>query len=178
MTDNELAELEQIRRKLRDYREYVDDPQLRKEIQAWLDESHERVDADTVGEFVSARLTSLLAQHDMFHSSEVDSAGEAFPSECADCRHYGSACPVLVGPTEPDFRERKLAEATSETEERQVFERQSVDTGCVRIPEFLDEWDDEYADFVHDGDRLLHRAEESVLDGSEFDVGDGEEIEI
>jgi hypothetical protein len=178
MADDEIAELSEIRRKLRRYREYVDDKDLRKEIQEWLNESHKRVEADSVAEFVSARLTSLLSDHDMFHSAEANSPGAAFPEACADCRHYGSACPVLVGPTEPDFRERKLAEATTEAEERQVFERQATDTGCIRIPEFLDQWDDEYADFVHEGDELLHRVEETFLDGSEFDVDTDAEVDV
>lgn len=175
---DDTADLEQIRSKLRSHREYVDDAELRHEIQAWLDESYQRVDADTVAEFVSAKLTSLLGDYDMFQSSAVNDPGEAFPDACSECRHYGSACPVLVGPTEPDYRERKLEEASTEAEARQVFERQAVDTGCIRIPEFLDEWDEEHSDFVHKGDKLLHRAEESFLDGSEFDVDDGEELEI
>jgi hypothetical protein len=170
--ETEIAELEQIRRDLRTKREYVDDGELRAEIHAWLDESHERTDADTVAEFVSSRLTGMLAEHDMFHSSTVDSPGEAFPDACADCRHYGSACPVLVGPVEPEWRDRKLAEAESEADQRQIFQQQAVDTGCIRIPEFLDEWDEEHAEFVHRGETLLHKAEENYLDPDELDDTD------
>jgi hypothetical protein len=129
MSDDEpIPELEQIRRDLRRYYKYVDDPELREEMSEWLDKSHERIDAESVAEFVSARLTSMLSDNEMYYSSRAESATDAFPDACSDCQHYGSACPVLVGPTEPEWRERKLDEATTEAEQRQVFESQAVDT--------------------------------------------------
>ncbi|MFC7134335.1 MULTISPECIES: hypothetical protein [Salinibaculum] len=171
--DDDLAELEQIRLELRDYRNEVDDPDLREAIHDWLDESHERVDADTIAEFMNGRLTQMLSDYEMFYSSEVDSPGEAFPDDCSDCRHYGSACPVLVGPVEPEFRERRLAEAETESQQRQVFQQQAIDTGCKRIPEFLEEWDEEHADFVRRGDDLLYRAQQDIQDPDDLRVDDG-----
>jgi hypothetical protein len=117
----------------------------------------------------------MLSEYTMYNSSGVDTGTEAFPDECKECPHYGSACPVLVGPVEPEFRERKLADASTEAEQRQVFERQAVDTGCVRIPEFLEEWDNDYAEFVHRGEDLLHEAEEDILGSGTFGAGNQEE---
>lgn len=174
MTDDTgPSDVEEIRRLLRSRREYVDDPELRDEIQSWIDKSHETTDADTVGEYVSARLTELLGEYPMYMASSVDSASEAFPAECLECDHYGAACPVLVGPVEPDFRERKLAGAGTQAEERQVMERQATDTGCLRIPDFLNEWESEYADHVAEGERLLKHAEEQTRRG--LDAGTREE---
>jgi hypothetical protein len=179
MSEDTEGDLQRIRTDLREKREHVDDAELRTEVQEWIATSHDLVDADSVAEFVSSRLTEMLAKYTMYNSSGVDSGTEAFPNACADCPHYGSACPVLVGPVEPEFRERKLADAETEAEQRQVFERQAVDTGCVRIPEFLEEWDNEYAAFVHRGEDLLHRAEEDILGSGSFGASadDQEEVE-
>jgi len=175
MPDETEGELERIRRELRTKREMVDDADLRKEIHEWISTSHDLVDADSVAEFVSSQLTEMLSEFTMYNSSGVDTGTEAFPDACKECPHYGSACPVLVGPVEPEFRERKLADASTEAEQRQVFERQAVDTGCVRIPEFLEEWDNDYAEFVHRGEDLLHEAEEDILGSGTFGAGNQEE---
>ena len=177
-TVDATADLEAIRTDLRRKREYLNDPELRERVHDWIAESYERLDVETVSEFMSSKLSGMLAEYDMYNSSAVDAGGEAFPDSCADCEHYGTACPVLVGPVEPEFRERKLAEVDTEADQRRIYEQQAVDTGCVRIPAFLGEWDSEHAAFIRRGEELLHEAEEHLLDVSAFQASQEAEVNV
>lgn len=172
--DLDNPDLEQIRRQLRELQVDVADDELRQDIQDWLGESYERIDADSLAGFVTSRLTQMLAEYDMFNSTDVEAGAEAFPDACSECRHYGSACPVLVGPVEPEWREMRLAQAASETEERQVFQQQAVDTGCKRIPEFLEEWDEDHSAFIQRGEELLAEASNEVYGDYHIDSGQAE----
>lgn len=158
----QTGELVEIRRELRRMRWHVDEPELRQAVLAWIRQSHENADADTAEEFVEARLNNLLANWKMYHDPSLQRGEDGFPDGCSDCRHYGSACPVLKDNIETDWRERKLDQAESEQEARRIYERQARDVGCHRIPEILETYDDRYATFVRQGDELLSRVEENI----------------
>lgn len=179
MTDV-TGELAEIRQELRNVRWYVEDDELRAEISAWVEESHDKSDADTAREYVESRLNGLLATNDMYHSPDLPRGEDGFPERCKDleCKHIGGACPVLLDDTEVRWRERELEEASSEQEARQVYQRQAIDVTCPLIPELLEEWDNDHADFVADGNRLLSAAEEAVLeeDDLDTDAGDWDEL--
>lgn len=162
MTDGDLAELVEIRRDLREMRFYVENPDLRAKISAWVEESHEKDDADTAREFVESRLTKLLANYPMYHAPTLARGADGFPDECKGCRHYGSACQVLRNGVQERWRERKLDEAQNEHQARKVYQEQAIDVGCHRIPEFLEEYDSRFAEFVQEGQRLVDRVEDHV----------------
>lgn len=153
------SDLDQIRKQLRETRVAVDDAELREEISEWLEESHEKTDADTAAEFVEARLNRLLSANQMYGGEEN------FPDECVECDHYGAACPVLKDRTERLWRERKLAEASTEAEARSVYQEQARDVDCGQISAFLTEWSEDHAEFIREGERLLRRAEEATFGG-------------
>jgi len=165
MTD--VGEMAEIRRELRENRLYVEDDELRDEISEWIQESHEKGDADTAREFVERRLNRMLAENEMYDSARLSRGEDGFPAKCSDCRHFGSACPVLMDDIEVSWRERKLAEADSEREARNVFQQQAIDVGCRVIPQLLEEWDNDHADFVARGQRLQTRLEEEILGSGE-----------
>ena len=156
------GEVASIRARIRNTRQDVDDADLRSEMQSWLMESHERVDADSAPEYVEARLTAMLEDNEMFNTPTSTNPSDEFPDECEGCDHYGAACPILTGPVEPDYRERKLAEAQTDAEAKRIYQEQAKSTGCHRIPEYLSEWNDNHEEFVRRGEELLYRAEENI----------------
>lgn len=159
------GELAELRRELRELRMYLDDhPDLKDRVNAWISSSLAVTDADTAREYVEKQLEQYLIEYPMYHSPGVDRGEDAFPDECADCQHYGSACPVLQDDVEKRWRERKLAEAETDEEARQVYQQQAIDTGCKRIPEHLERWDTEIADLVRDGEKLAQRANAAIAD--------------
>jgi len=168
MTDErDAGELAEVRRELRQVRWYVDSDQLRDEISAWIEESHDQADADTAAEWVERQLSDLLAEYDMYHAPGLQRGEEGFPDRCEDCRHYGSACPVLRDDVEVRWRERRLEQASTEQEARRIYRQQATDVSCQLIPELLEEWDEGYSAFVKRGQQLLARAEEEIRDPSD-----------
>jgi len=163
MTDD-LGELTEIRRELREMRWYVEDDALRERVNDWIQESHDKGDADTAQEYVEQELNALLAENEMYHAPHLGRGEDGFPSECEDCRHYGSACPVLLDDVEVRWRERELEQADSEQEARRVYQQQAIDVSCVRIPELLEEWDNRHAEFIRTGQQLLSEVEEEIRD--------------
>lgn len=166
MTDD-VGELAEIRRELRRMRWYIEDDELREDVDDWIQRSHDRGDADTAQEYVEQELNALLAENEMYHAPNLGRGEDGFPDECEDCRHYGSACPVLLDDTEVRWRERKLEQADSEQEARRVYQQQAIDTSCHRIPELLGEWDNRYAGFIREGQQHLSDVETDIReDGS------------
>jgi hypothetical protein len=173
---DDVGELVEIRRELREVRWFVDDDDLRERVNEWIDESHEQSDADTAEQYVESQLNRMLARNEMYHAPHLPRGADGFPDACEGCRHYGAACPVVRDDTEKRWRERKLADADTEQEARRVFQKQAVDVSCHRIPEFLDEWDNQHADFVRTGQMLLSAADEHLrakenATGDELDDG-------
>lgn len=157
-----FGELAEVRRDLRELRLYVEDAELAERIDDWIQASREASDADTAREYVESELNKLLANNKMYHAADVERGEDAFPARCSECVHYGSACPVLRDNTETVWRERKLEQAETEQEARQVYQRQATDVSCEVIPELLEEWDDRHADLARRGDELLSHALEAV----------------
>jgi hypothetical protein len=162
MTGN--AELAEIRKELREMRWYVDDADLREAVSEWIEESHDKSDADTAREYVEQALNGQLAEHEMYHAPQLSRGEDGFPDACEGCRHYGSACPVLLDDTEVRWRERELEEAASETEARRVYQQQAIDVSCHRIPELLEEWDTRHSEFIQRGQQLLSNVEKHMRD--------------
>lgn len=167
MTNN-TGELAEIRRDLREMRWYVDSEGLRDRASDWIEQSHEKSDANTAEEYVERKLNELLAQNPMYHAPGIARGEDAFPDRCSDCRHYGSACPVLTDRTEVQWRERLLDQAETEQESRRVYQNQAIDVSCNVIPQLLERWDNEHSEFIQRGQQLVREIEE-ILHG---DAGD------
>ncbi len=137
---DELGELAEIRRELREMRWHLEDAALRREVSAWIEESHAKRDADTAREYVERELNELLANNEMYHAPDLERPEDGFPARCEGCEHVRGACPVLKDGVERTWRQRKLAEASSEHEARQIYQATGVPTSTVRsIPELLAE---------------------------------------
>lgn len=165
------GEVAEIRQDLRQMRWYVEDDELRARATDWIRESHDKSDADTAREFLEQELNKLLAEYEMYHAPQLGRGEDGFPDACSDCRHYGSACPVLLDDIEVRWRERALEEAESEQDARRVYQQQAIDVSCQRIPALLDQWDTKHAPFVRRGQEILSEVEESLL-GAADDAGD------
>lgn len=166
------SDLLELRRELRFARSYASD-ELTEKIADWTEESHHRHDADTAREYVEHRLNNLLQKYKMYNAPDVGNGADAFPDKCEDCQHYGAACPVLTDGIQDRWRDRKLAEATTEKDARRVYEEQSRDVGCVLIPQFLETWDSDISDFMRRGERLLREYEQEERNPvDEDDQGD------
>lgn len=168
------GELASVRRQLSSHKVYLDDAALRTEVDEWIAESHELSDADTAKEYVEGRLEGILAEYPMYNTPDLAHGTDGFPDACEGCDHYGSACAVLKDGVEVRWRERKLDEATSDEEARGIYRQQAIDVGCHRIPEFLEEWDSQHADFVQRGRELLRRVEEQLLEDTDDAGGEAE----
>jgi len=162
MTDTP-GEMAEIRRELRDQRLYVGDPNLRKRIAGWIQESHDKGDADTAEEFVKRELNALLAEYEMYDAPSLSRGADGFPDRCSDCRHFGAACPVLKDRIEVKWRERMLDQASTEREARQVYQQQAIDVECQVIPELLSEWDNQHSEFIARGQQLLTEVEDAIM---------------
>jgi len=171
-----VGELAEIRQELRKKRTWGDaDPDLREEIGEWIQDSHDKGDADTAEEFVERELNQLLAENEMYDAPSLSRGADGFPDRCADCRHYGAACPVLKDQREVRWRERKLDQAETEREARQVYQQQAIDVECDVIPQLLSEWDNQHAEFIARGQELLARLEDAIM-GLGDDTDDREQL--
>lgn len=168
---NDNSELAEIRTDLREMRWYVDDAELRDRASEWIEESHETSDANTAEEYVESKLNELLAEYEMYHAPGLARGSDGFPDRCSDCRHYGSACPVLTDRTEIKWRERLLEDAKTEQDSRRVYQQQAIDVSCKVIPQMLERWDNEHSEFIKRGQQLVEEIEE-LLHG-----GDGDDLE-
>lgn len=168
-----MPDLLWLRRYLSEFKLYVGDSELREEVTEWVEESRDMEDAASAADYVRSGLLDVTASSEMYHSPTVKTAQDAFPTDCEDCRHYGSSCPILHDETTVRARERKLAEADTEAEAREVWEEQAERTGCVVIPGLLSEWGEDYQDFISRGYELYNRINDRVDES-----GDGESPEF
>jgi len=178
VTGDALGELAEIRRDLRETRWYIEEPELRAAVNGWIEESHNKDDADTAQEYVESKLNELLASNPMYHDPQLARGEDGFPDACADCRHYGSACPVLRDNVETKWRDRMLDQAETESAARRIYQRQAIDTGCSRIPAFLREWDNQHAEFIRRGQRLLSRVEDQIHETPADGLGDEDGVGV
>lgn len=164
-TDNRETEIATLRQELGFYRAFARG-ELREEIKQWIADARGK-DAGSVAEFIRGQLMEMRAAHPMRWSPHLQHGAEGFPDACEGCEHYGKACPVVSDRERVRARERRLSEAQTESAARAVWRDISVQTGCRRIPEWLQEWSTEHEGFVTEGHRLLERAESLTMDASE-----------
>lgn len=164
MTGESPGEMAEIRRELREMRWYVDDPDLRGRATEWIQQSHDKSDADTAQEYVETKLNAMLAANPMFHKPDLERPEDGFPDDCWGCPHVRGACPVLRDNIEVNWRERKLEQAESETEARRIYQKQAIDVDCHRIPELLETWDNRHSAFIRRGQDILAEVEDAIKD--------------
>ncbi|ELZ14415.1 hypothetical protein C478_07317 [Natrinema thermotolerans DSM 11552] len=163
-----------IRSELIETQLLIRDDDLRDRVEAWVQESYDVTEADTAAEYVGSRLNGLLAENDMYHSPEVRRGEDAFPADCEGCPHYGSSCPVLLDNNRVKARERRLTDADTERDAREVFQRQARETGCVVIPALLEEWEAKHSDMVREGHELLTEVSDLIHTTDENSENGGE----
>lgn len=157
------TEMGTLRSELSMYRFFVEDPELRAALKAWIQEAAEK-DAGTLNEYLQQQLLELSREYPMRWTPELQSGVEGFPDECEGCPDYGKACSILKDRSKRLTRKRKLEEANTEAEERAVWEEQAVETGCVQIPEWLQEFGSDHKQFIQRGHALMERCEDLTLD--------------
>lgn len=172
----ETSELAEIRRDLREMRWYLEDPELRERVSEWIDKSHDEADADTARQYLETELNSILATNAMYHTPDLNRGEDGFPDRCADCRHYGSACPVLLDDTEVRWRERELEQAETEQEARRIYQQQAIDVSCQLIPDLLETWDNQHADFIREGQQILSSVEDEIINDGKDATTDAEPV--
>lgn len=161
MTD-ETGEIETIRQEMLLYIRYVPPGDLKDEMQDWVEASARRTDADTAPEYIESQIDQMMTEYPMYYAPELDRAEDGFPAACEGCPHYGGGCPIVHDLAETDWRDRRLEQAETAAEAKKVYRQQAVSTGCHRIHEWLEEFDEEHAEFVALGYELLNRAEDRV----------------
>lgn len=174
--NNPDSTIEIIRDDLLQQQRFVNDDDLRARIADWIDRSLKYTDADTAGDYVENRLNELFAEYDMYYSPEVSSGDEAFPDDCAGCPHYGSSCPVLTNGTHEQARKRKINDAETERDVRDVYAQQARKTGCTQIPRFLQEWDEKHSDLVREGHEILTELADLMHETPDEDVTNDTEL--
>lgn len=160
----QISELQTLRHELGLYRFYVRDAELRSEIKAWIAEAQDK-DAGTVQEWLRRKLMEMRSEYPMRWEPQLQRAAEGFPDSCEGCEHVKrGSCPVVTDRERRKARERQLSQVDTEQAARAVWEEHAVETGCQRIPEWLQEWGSEHEGFVQRGHRLLERVEDLTLD--------------
>lgn len=167
-----VTELQDLRQEIRRYRIVVENPEIRASIAEFLEDTRGG-DVLTPHSFLKRWLMSLRQEYEMKFMPSLHTGAEAFPEECADCRHYGNACPWFTRKIRRS-RERRLASAETRGERREVWEDLAVETGCKRVPEKLEEWEEQQKPEVERGERLLEKIEDLTLPeaGSESGLPD------
>jgi len=147
--------------------DYVRDPELQRDINDWLKQVEQLPEADAL-DYIERRLSELrqrdggeddhaVGQYDMYRSGDD---GEAeFPEDCEGCDHYGVACPIFTWNVERDRRERlkRDLEDASPTRIKTEYRQLAQDNGCHVLPQFIAEYDDQYADLLREGRDLYQR---------------------
>lgn len=160
----ELSEIETLREELGLYRFFVQDPELRQRIKEWIDSSQE-LTAGTQNAYLQQQLSSLRSEHPMRWIPEKTSGNECFPSDCSSCEHYGNACPLFSREVKRS-RRRRLQEAQTPTQSREVWMDLHHQTGCGRIPEWLEEWREQHKPMIKEGHELLAECQDLTTDAS------------
>lgn len=170
-----VTELQDLRQEIRRYRIVVDDPELRAAISSFLEDTRGG-DVLTPHAYLKRWFTSLRQEYEMKFMPSLHTGAEAFPDECAGCEHYGNACPWFTRRIRRS-RKRRLASADSRQERREVWEDLAVETGCHRVPEKLQEWEEQQQPEVERGERLLEKIEDLTLPEAGNETGVPEELQ-
>lgn len=169
--EHQISEIQTLREELGMYRFFVEDPQLREEISEWIDRS-QNLTAGTQNAFMQEQLSELRSEYPMRWIPERVSGTECFPDDCSDCRHYGNACPVVSDRERRRSRRRRLQGADTPTESRGVWMDIHHETGCHRIPQWLQEWREQYQPLIEEGHELLESVQDLTMDAT----GDREKL--
>lgn len=168
--DQQLTELSELRQSLSRKYEYIreDNPELYREIDAWIRESVDLPDG-SVGSAVKSRLRELNKNNKMRDHRGVDDGEKAFPEDCEQCPHYGVACPMVKRYSVTRTLETILE--TAETDD-QVIEQVTdlaIDNDCHVVLEVLDDYQQSTAEFLKAGYRLNSRALDTLSGPAEGD---------
>ncbi|WP_440767509.1 hypothetical protein [Natronorubrum sp. DTA7] len=177
--DQQRTELSEVRQRLFNVYEYVreDDPELYREIDAWLRKSVSIPDG-SVGEAVKSRLREIKRGNKMRKHRGVDDPTDAFHDDCEGCPHYGVACPMIKSYRGKQTIKRILETATSDGQVIEDLSDLAIEEDCDVVLEELDDYQNSHAEFLKAGYELKARATEIVsgpLNDSEFDT-DGDPV--
>ena len=169
-----------LREEMRDKIDYVEDLTVKSEMREWLKESYS-IPSGSLDGHVEARIAAMESEHRMQNHDGVANGIDAFPDTCQGCPSYGGGCPIVTHPTAPQELRRIAEESTDDNTYSLRVRRLARDYECHRIPEFIEEFESEYADKIARGHELLEKTDfdifESVYDGPrervdvEFDEG-------
>lgn len=159
--EQKQSELREIRSDLRRFLIWLDneDSELFEEIDDWISRSH-----DLPQSSMQARFQSRLAQlrsdpkHKLHPHRGVDTTEEAFPDDCESCIHYGGRCPVLADKLGRDTLQRHYDEAESDEDLLSRVSRFAADRHCVVLQEEIERGQQDYREFVKEGEQLRSRA--------------------
>ena len=159
------SEIQTLRSELGMYRFFVQDKALRERITAWIERSTD-LSAGTQNAYVKGQFSELRSEYPMRWIPERTSGEECFPAGCSDCKHYGQACPMLSDREIRRARDRRLRQAETEEQSRSVWMDLHHKTGCERIPEWLQQWEEQYQPLVAEGHELLAECQELTADAT------------
>ena len=147
---------------------YIRDDETKAEVNDWLSRV-DQLPATNVLDHIERHLSDVRkidddkpGQYAMYREAQD---GEAeFPESCADCEHYGVACPIFTGLTERDRRERlqRSLEDASETRIKTEYRRLAEDTGCHQITDAIANYEDRYKTLLCEGRELYAQTDIDV----------------
>lgn len=157
---------------LRDAVFYVEDPELKQRVVAWLKRAS-RLPVGDMMDLIENHLTRLRRirsdesdnGYDEYAMRRLEDDGEDdFPDSCKGCEHYGTRCPIFVDPVERHRRTRLQDEYAnkSATEMRQAYRRYAEANGCHQIPAALTDWEDDYQELITEGWELYEAIDVDV----------------
>lgn len=156
-------ELQQLREQIQDAIHYVDDVDLKRELRQWVADSYS-IPAGSIEGHVEHRISEMEAEYRMHDHDDVRRGSEAFPDACQGCPSYGGGCPIVTHPTPQQELERIAAETSDGTQYKLETRRLARDYTCHRLPEFITEFEDVYAEKIEAGHELLASVDVEIYD--------------
>lgn len=157
--------LQQLRESVADQVPYVEDLELKQAMREWLASSYS-LPAGSVEGHVQHRIAELESEYRMHDNEHVHSSTEAFPDACQGCPSYGGGCPIVSHPTP----QRELERLADECEDSETYtlrvRRLARDYDCHRIPEFVAEFESEYAEQIERGHELLAKTDVEIFESA------------
>lgn len=144
-----------LRKRLYRNYNYLDDEdsELYREVSEWLRAST-TLSSGSVRSAVKSRLRELKRGNKMRWHRDADEPGDAFPDECADCEHYGVACPVVKRWSVKKEIERIFDTAEDDQEVVEKLTDIAIDVGCHVVLEELERWEQDHKTFLERGYEL------------------------
>lgn len=170
------SELRDIRQELKQDLDYLDDEydDLWKRANQWVQRSWE-LPVDSLATHVRTRLDDMkeTPDHKMWDHPGVDDGEEAFPDECDGCPHYGVQCPIEIRYFTTKRFQRFLEESEDDDELHRKLSDLASDKHCQVLQEALEEWKDDYSEFLQEGEQLRMEVKAAVtradIDPDELD---------